>query len=585
MKRPAKCYFCRAFLYSILMRILKKLFEFLVQPRQLYFYVLLAIIVPNVFLCFTEHYGVGAIFCNLLVPLSIYSYLLTLRRRPGLMTWVLFPFIFISAFQLVLLYLFGNSIIAVDMFLNLVTTNANEALELLDNLVPAVVGVFVLYIPALVLAVISMKRKGVLTESLTRKLRKNALWGMLVSAVALGVTCMTDKDYEIQSDVFPINVCYNCYLAFERTEDVARYAETSKDFCFEVQPEHDAELPEIYLFVIGETGRACNWGLYGYERNTTPKLQQQMGVVCFTDALTQSNTTHKSVPMLMSLASAENYDRIYHEKSVITAFKEAGFYTAYFSNQKYNHAFIDLFGKEADKTVFLKEEGKSNQNTNDLALTELVDQLLSEGHRKLFIVLHTYGSHFNYKERYPAEAAVFTPDNASEASPKNRLSLINAYDNTIHQTDAFLSGLIDLLKEQNVPAVMVYTSDHGEDIFDDDRCLFLHSSPVPSYYQLHVPFLIWMSELYAECYPEVRNGVMENRNAPLSSNAVVVPTLLEMAGFNTPYRIDSLSLANSDFHMGTRFFISDHNEPEGFDEVGLDEEDFNCFREKHIAGF
>ena len=49
------------------------------------------------------------------------------------------------------LYLFGRSIIAVDMFLNLTTTNSGEALELLDNLLPAVIGVFVVYIPALVL--------------------------------------------------------------------------------------------------------------------------------------------------------------------------------------------------------------------------------------------------------------------------------------------------------------------------------------------------------------------------------------------------------------------------------------------------
>ena len=39
------------------------------------------------------------------------------------MIWLAFPFIFLCAFQIVLLYLFGNSIIATDMFTNLVTTN------------------------------------------------------------------------------------------------------------------------------------------------------------------------------------------------------------------------------------------------------------------------------------------------------------------------------------------------------------------------------------------------------------------------------------------------------------------------------
>ena len=42
-----------------------------------------------------------------------------------------------------MLYLFEESIIAVDMFLNLSTTNSSEALELLDNLWPAIIGVLV----------------------------------------------------------------------------------------------------------------------------------------------------------------------------------------------------------------------------------------------------------------------------------------------------------------------------------------------------------------------------------------------------------------------------------------------------------
>ena len=68
------------------------------------------------------------------------------------------------------------------------------------------------------------------------------------------------------------------------------------------------------------------------------------GVVTFTDVLTQSNTTHKSVPMLLSAASAEDYDCLYRQKGIITAFKEAGFHTAFFSNQLPNHSFIVFFG-------------------------------------------------------------------------------------------------------------------------------------------------------------------------------------------------------------------------------------------------
>ena len=60
----------------------------------------------------------------------------------------------------------------------------------------------------------------------------------------------------------------------------------------------------------------------------------------------------------------------------------------------------------------------------------------------LFVVIHTYGSHFNYHERYPRNFAHFLPDNATEIEIKNRKQLINAYDNSIRYTDYFLNGLI-----------------------------------------------------------------------------------------------------------------------------------------------
>ena len=85
------------------------------------FYLFLVIlIVPNVVLCFTEPISWTAKICNILLPLSIYYAVMAWSRNCGRTFWLLFPFIFFGAFQLVLLYLSVQSIIAVDMFLNLV---------------------------------------------------------------------------------------------------------------------------------------------------------------------------------------------------------------------------------------------------------------------------------------------------------------------------------------------------------------------------------------------------------------------------------------------------------------------------------
>ena len=56
--------------------------------------------------------------------------------------------------------------------------------------------------------------------------------------------------------------------------------------------------------VVGETSRACNWSIYGYGRNTNPELLNTDGLTAFNRVLTESNTTHKSAPMLLSPVSA-----------------------------------------------------------------------------------------------------------------------------------------------------------------------------------------------------------------------------------------------------------------------------------------
>ena len=501
------------------MKHFKEFIQWCCEPQRLFVLFIVVLAIPNVALFFTEQQ-------------------------------MTFPFVFFAAFQLVLLYLFGRSIIAVDMFLNLTTTNSGEALELLDNLLPAVIGVFVVYIPALVLGGFSWVRGNQLEYSFIRSQRKYALAGIVAGALLTVICYATQRDYQVKIEMYPANVCYNLVLAAERAGETAGYAETSRDFTFNASAAHDENSREVYVLVIGETARACNFGLYGYERNTTPLLDKMEGLVTFTDVLTQSNTTHKSVPMLLSAASAEDYDCLYRQKGIITAFKEAGFHTAFFSNQLPNHSFIDFLGMEADDWKFIKKDTPKGANISDDELLFLVEKELKAGHQKLFIVLHAYGSHFNYKERY---------------------------------TDGFLASLITLLQKMNSFSAMLYTSDHGEDIFDDNRKLFLHASPVPSYYQLHVPFLIWLSKTYREKNVEVHEAILQNREKPVAGNASVFHTMLNLAGVQTPYRADSLSVANRQYLIRPRYYLNDHNLPKSLDKIGLKKEDIEQFRRNNLV--
>ena len=547
----------------------------------LYVYAVVALLLPNIALCYTECLAPWACGVNVLLPLSLYMLFFSVAKRPGKMIWWAFIFVFFAAFQLVLLYLFGTGVIAVDMFLNLVTTNPGEAMELLDNLAPAVVGVFVVYLPLLILGGVNIRRDSRLSVSFQQRVRH---WAMQIGAI--GLFCLLASylvvdGYRMRNQLYPVNVCYNLYLAFERNAASENYREASRDFKFDARSEHSATAPEVYVMVVGETARAHNFSLYGYPRNTNPLLSKTPGIKAFPNVTTQSNTTHKSVPMLLSAASAEDFERLFHEKGILAAFKEAGFHTVFISNQLPNHSFIDFLGEQADEHYFLKKEDALQGNHYDEDLLQKLDEILPKAdasssahyrYRKLFVVLHTYGSHFNYQERYPRSFAYFKPDSRSEAKSENRRDLLNAYDNTIRYTDYILYGIIERLQKwegiqtktdgvygQPISA-MLYTSDHGENIFDDERCLFLHAAPKASDYELHVPFIIWTSEGFSKQYPDILKALGENRSKQVQSSLSAFHTMLGIGGIQTHYRQDEYSVASDKYHPVKLLYLDDHDE-------------------------
>ena len=565
------------------MKAIKTILRGCASARSLFFITIVVLALPNVALCITERMGVMGNVANLLLPVATVWLLMTLGRCPGKMVWALFLLVFFAAFQLVLLYLFGHSIIAVDMFLNLVTTNPGEAFELLDNLIPAVFGVVIVYVPVLVIAVVSIRRKDRLERGFILRQRRYAAIAFAAGLVSMGAAYATDRDYRAELHLYPVNVFYNLGLAVERTADTNAYAETSAHFRFNAKATHAAADREVYVLVIGETARACSFGLYGYGRETTPLLQKEQGLVAFPKAVTQSNTTHKSVPMLLSAVSASDFDDIYTQKGIITAFKEAGFHTAFISNQRPNRSFIDFFGEEADEWTFIKERDPEAVALGDEAMLPEVAGILAEGRRKEFIVLHMYGSHFNYRERYPRRAAFFRPDDATEAKPKNRAQLVNAYDNTIRFTDRFLTELTAMLGKTGAQSALLYTSDHGENIFDDSRRLFLHASPVPSYYELHVPLMVWMSHAYRKAYAPVEAALRANSQKRVATSESVFHTTLAIAGIDTPLRRDSLSLAGTRFAVTPCIYLDDHNRAVPVKKLLRSEKDFEMFKKKGIG--
>lgn len=540
------------------------------------------LIVPNVILDITDYSNWLIKVVNIFLPLGLYMIAIGASKNVGRTLLYMFLLIFYAAFQIVLLYLYGESIIAIDMFINVVTTNVSEATELLGNLALAIITVVILYVPQIIWAILLIVRKEYVEAEQRYKCGKT---GMVLAS--LGIICTiiayaAVPRFDICRSVFPINVMYNTYKAVDRTIDTHHYYETSAQFEFDATTSRPQNLKEIYVLVIGETSRADNWQLAGYGRPTNPLLSVRDSVIFYPKALSQSNTTHKSVPLLLSGVGAENFaDSIYTTKSLITAFNQVGYRTAFLSNQARNHSFIDFFAREAQVVDFLTDDGKHHYDKE--LLKPFVDFLETSPSNKIFVVLHTYGSHFNYNERYPADKSYFKPDRASAASAENRNQLLNAYDNTIRYTDEMIDSVISVVKSYDCPAAVLYLSDHGEDIFDDARNRFLHASPVPTYYQIHVPVMVWISKSLDGIYPSLYDAAYDHKNLNVASSRIVFDTMLDLAGIRTRKTDLSKSLVNRDYNEGRRIYLNDYNEAVPLRYSGLRNFDIEQINKKNIS--
>ena len=295
------------------MRYFTNILRWISSLEHFYFLFGLLFIIPNCVFLFTEPLPVPVGLASIVMPLAFWMGVLLLARKPGVVVWCLLPKIILDGGQMVLLYLFGESVIAVDMFLNLTSSNASEASELLGNIFLVIVCVFFFYtLPTLWLATRSIRMKDRLTAVFRKRWAFRSLGLFGVGVLLCFLPSWQKHRLSLKIDVYPVNALYNLYFAITKSNKNANYSISSADFRFNSVRTGQADgKREIYVLVVGETSRAMEWSLYGYERNTTPRMEGLDGLVHFTDVVTQSNNTHKSVPIILSAASAENYGVIY----------------------------------------------------------------------------------------------------------------------------------------------------------------------------------------------------------------------------------------------------------------------------------
>jgi glucan phosphoethanolaminetransferase (alkaline phosphatase superfamily) len=303
---------------------------------------------------------------------------------------------------------------------------------------------------------------------------------------------------------------------------------------------------EVYVLIIGETARYDHFSIHHYNRDTSPLLRSIHGLISYTDVCTSATDTRMSVPLLLTRANPLTFHQFYNEPSFISFFKKAGFETHWISNfkkiSKYDTS-TSVLAEESDHILYVnstghwEDEDENSKYKLDEELLPILRNVLSKRKtNKLFIVLHTKGSHYRYDLRVPPQFDIFKPTMKSLtevkfSDPATKDIKINSYDNSILYTDYFIASVIKIISSYShskAIGAVFYISDHGEDLFDDDKNLFGHGNREVTKYVAHVPLFVWFTNSYKIKYAGKSEAVFKNRFQKISAGNLFY-SILDMA--------------------------------------------------------
>lgn len=254
----------------------------------------------------------------------------------------------------------------------------------------------------------------------------------------------------------------------------------------------------VFILVVGETARSMNFSLNGYERDTNPRLARE-NVISFRDVTASGTSTAVSLPSMFSSLSRLNFDlnEAVYSENFLDLLQNTGYRIWWRDNDDGCKKVCDRVPTEY---MVIANNPKYCDGTYcyDDTLLDGLEDFLKTVNEDTFIILHTMGSHGpSYYKRYPEKFKAFTPTcDTSEIQNCERQAIVNTYDNTILYTDHVVAEVIDILKKfPNFEAGLLYVSDHGESLGENN--VYLHGLPfaIAPDEQTKVPMILWMSEV------------------------------------------------------------------------------------------
>ena len=297
-------------------------------------------------------------------------------------------------------------------------------------------------------------------------------------------------------------------------------------------PPHDAgfvpvppSVPKDFnvLVVTIDTARADHFGMYGYSRPTSPRLDElAKGGTVFEHGWAHAPSTRYSIPAILTGrlpldvyydTAVEGWPGIAQKATTIAeALASLGFVTGAITNYWYfdrsrhmDQGFAEYDNTNASRHASVagagpeQTRGSSSQQQTDKA----IDFVGRHAQERWMLWVHYYDPHYAYEPH--ADTTSFGSD---------RVAL---YDGEIRFTDHHIGRLLDDLRAKGLydKTVVVVTGDHGEEFGEHGIELHGYHLYAP---QTKVPFVIRVP------------GLAPRRSALPAGHVDILPTLVNLAG-------------------------------------------------------
>ena len=317
---------------------------------------------------------------------------------------------------------------------------------------------------------------------------------------------------------------------------------------------------EKIVLIVDESIRADILGINGYKQDTTPFLSSlDSGVVNYGLAAASSNCSGYSNLILRTGLKKEeipDFKQMSLKNPSIWQFtRKAGFYNVYLDAQSaeewanYQNFMNEHEASFVDELIRVRQ--KVAYESDGVARKRLIDLLKRPG--RTFIMLNKYGIHFPYFRSYPKIHNIFTPALEQGEPMDDREKALNSFMNGIRW--AVDDWFKDLLTESGdfKPFVIIYTSDHGQNIVDDGT-LATHCRPRANRFEGIVPMIVFSND--AEILTSYK--AVQETGYNKTSHFQIFPTLLGLAGYQESWvrRNYGTSLSESP-STSPEFFVGD----------------------------